>query len=124
MWLKMRTTKALPEMELSPLEQIRFTEAEVAGAIAAARQAAERVVADAHSEAARLKREAHEQGTREGQAKFKAAVTQAEEEARIFLDDAHQRSRELRRQGQKWMKSGVEYAISIVLSLDEEEKLA
>lgn len=111
-------------MELSPLDQIRHTEAEVAGAIAAAREAAEQIVANARAEATSLKRQAREEGTREGQTRYKATVTQAEEQARVILDDAQNGARELRRKGQKRMNRGVEYAVKVVLGLDEKGKLS
>jgi vacuolar-type H+-ATPase subunit H len=120
----MKKMAALPEMVLSPLDQIRHTEAEVAGAIAAARQAAEQIVADARVEATNLRQQARQEGIREGQAHYKATVTQSEEQARVILDDAQNRARELRRKGQNRMNKGVGYAVKVVLGLDEGEKLS
>jgi vacuolar-type H+-ATPase subunit H len=120
----MKKKAVLPEMMLAPLDQIRHTETEVAGAIAAARQAAEQIVANAHAEATSLRHQAREEGIREGQARYKATVTQSEEQARVILDNAQHRAQELRRKGQKRMNGGVEYAVKIVLGLDEEEKLS
>jgi vacuolar-type H+-ATPase subunit H len=112
---------ALSETELSPLDKIRQTEAEVAGSVAAAREAAEKIIADAKREAAEIKRQAREAGSREGEARKRAMLAQAEEDARLILADAQNLVRDLRRKGQERMGSGVEYAINIILDLDQEE---
>jgi vacuolar-type H+-ATPase subunit H len=110
-----------PEIELSPLDKIRQTEAEVAGSIAAAREAAENIIASAKKEAAEVKRQARESGLREGEVHKRAMIAKAEEEARLILADAQNLARELRRKGQTRMGGGVEFAVNIILDLQQEE---
>lgn len=112
---------ASTETELSPLDKIRQTEAEVAGSVAAAREAAEKIIANAKKEAAEIKRQAREAGLREGEARKRAMLAQAEEEARLILADAQNLALNLRQKGQKRMGSGVEYAINVILDLEQEE---
>jgi len=109
------------ETELSPLDKIRQTEAEVAGSVAAAREAAEKIIANAKKEAAEIKRQAREAGLREGEARKRAMLAQAEEEARLILADAQNLAVELRQKGKIRMGSGVEYAINVILDLEQEE---
>jgi vacuolar-type H+-ATPase subunit H len=110
------------ELDLSPLDQIRQTEAEVARKIAAARKASEQIVEQARQQAAALKREAVESGRGEGQARCQTALSDAEEEARAFVAEAQDQADRLRRRGAERMQQAVRGALIFVIDLEEEEK--
>jgi len=111
-----------PELELSPLDQIRQTEAEVTRKIAATRKVAEQLVEDAHKQAAILKREARESGTREGQARYKALISKTEEEAQALIAEAQSQAKKLRRHGKERMQIGVNRGANFVINLAEDTK--
>jgi phage FluMu protein gp41 len=103
--------------ELSPLDQIRLVEAEITRKIVTAREASERAMAETRAQAALLKKQAHEIGTREGQIRYKQIVSKAEEEARTIITHAHNQAADLRRKGQARMEAALQEAINIVLGL-------
>jgi vacuolar-type H+-ATPase subunit H len=103
--------------ELSPLDQIRLVEAEIARKVVAAREASERTVAASHSQAVLLKKQAHESGTGEGQVRYKSIVSQAEEEAHTMVARAHDQAANLRRKGYARMEAAIQEAVDIVLGL-------
>jgi len=104
-----------PEVRLSPLDQIRHVEAEITRQIAAARETAEKTVAQERTQAARLKREAQEAGRREGQSRYKDLVADAEGETRVIVTQAHQRAEDLRQRGQRQMSKAIHHAVKIIL---------
>jgi vacuolar-type H+-ATPase subunit H len=106
--------------ELSPLDQIRQIEGEVTRKIAAAREASEQILEMARLESEAVKRSASEAGTKEGQARFNELISRATEEANALVVEANDQVRKLRRRGQRQMKAGVSYAVSLVLGLAEE----
>ncbi len=108
-------TEPLPISELSPLDQIRMAEGEVTRKVIVAREAAEKVTAEARAQAALLKKEAKEKGEREGQIRYKEVITGAEEEAKAILAQTGQRTEELKRNGKARMDRAVERALQIVL---------
>lgn len=110
------------ELDLSPLDQIRQTEAEMTRMIAAARQNAEQILKDARRQAATLKQEAIENGTREGQASYRALISKAEEESRALVAEAKMQAKKLRRRGQEQMQTGVSLAIHIIINHTEDEQ--
>jgi vacuolar-type H+-ATPase subunit H len=110
------------EARLSPLDQIRQSEAEVTRQIAAARESAEAKVAEARAQAAQLKRQAREVGSRSGQASFKEILATAEEEAQIIQAQANQRARELRRRGEASMQAAIREAVAFVIGFEAQEQ--
>jgi vacuolar-type H+-ATPase subunit H len=100
---------------LSPLDQIRLAEAEVARQIVTAREAAEHAIIEAHAQAARLKKQAHETGIRDGQIRYKQTISNAEEEARTIVEQAHNQADGLRRKGQARMEMAIQEVTSIIL---------
>lgn len=106
--------------ELSPLDQIRQTEADVTRAVAAARQAAELIIAQAQREAIDIQQHARELGIREGEARFRELISTGEEEARGIVAEAQVRANELRRKGQQRMDLGIHKAVRIVIGLGED----
>ena len=111
-----------PEFELSPLDQIRQTEAEVSRQIASAREAGEQRVIKAKAEARLIVRDAHEAGQREGQKRYKEIVSGAEEEEQTLIAQAHRRAEFLRRRGQQRLELGVHQALHIILGLEVESE--
>lgn len=108
--------------ELSPLDQIRQSEAEVTRKIAAARVSAETKVTEARAQAAQLKRQAKETGTRAGQLRYKEILATAEEEAKIIQAQANQRTRELFIRGETRMDEVIRRAVTFVIGFEEEEQ--
>jgi vacuolar-type H+-ATPase subunit H len=100
---------------LSPLDQIRLVEGEMARRLIVAREAAEQEAARARLEAAVIKREAREKGEQEGQIRYKEVTAQAEEEAKILLAQSEHRAETLRRHGALRMDRAVDQASRIVL---------
>jgi vacuolar-type H+-ATPase subunit H len=103
--------------ELSPLDQIRTSEREVARKLAVAREASAQAVADAHARAVVLKEQAREAGEREGQARYKEIISEAEDEARTILADAHNQAAELRHRGEVLIENAAEVIVSVILGL-------
>jgi flagellar biosynthesis/type III secretory pathway protein FliH len=120
MEMRKKVSHLSSEAELSPLDQIRQTEADVTRAVAAACQAADEIVAQAQREAAQIKQEARQSGVREGQARYREMISNAEEEVRDIVAEAKERAKELRRKGQKRMDRGVHQAVRMVIGLGEE----
>lgn len=106
--------------ELSPLDQIRQTEAEVTRAVAAARLAAEQMIAQAQREAIDIQQHARELGLREGEARYRELMSTGDEEGRGIIAAAKLQANELRRKGQQRMDQGVHKAVHIVIGLGEE----
>lgn len=100
---------------LSPLDQIRLVEAEVARKIVAAREASEHAIAEARTQATLLRKQAHDSGKREGQIRSREIVSRAEEEACAIVRHAHNQADELRRSGQARMELAIQEVTSIVL---------
>jgi len=114
--------QSVNENELSPLDQIRQTEAEVTRRIAAAREAAELNVVKARTEATHLKNQAREAGNREGQIHYKEIITRAGEEAEAIINQARRRAEDMRRKGHQRMPIAVKQAMAIIIGADEDVK--
>jgi vacuolar-type H+-ATPase subunit H len=110
-------------IELTPLDQIRQAEVDLARQVAAAREAAEQVIANANAQAAQLKNDAREQGKREGLARYQDIINNAEEEARAIIAQGQRSAEELRRKGSERMQIAVSHALSIVIELDKDVRL-
>jgi len=108
------------ENTLSPIEQIRQTEAEVTRRIAAAREVAEKTLVEARAQAAMRKEEARQAGRLEGDKISQQVVSQAEEMARLTLEQAHQQAEMLRRKGEHRMTQAIAWAVKFVIGLEEE----
>lgn len=107
---------------LSPLDQIWQTEAEVTRRVAAARDKAERTLLEAQAQARQLKNQAIEEGRHQGQALYKDIISAAEEEARVITEQANFQAEELRRKGNERMDRAVRLAMNIVIGLQGETK--
>ena len=109
-----------PEDERSPLDQIRHVEAEVTRRIAAERESAAAVVANAKAHAKVVLKEARERGQREGQSKYKEIILKAEEEAQVLVAQAHYEADALRYMGERMMRTAVAQAIFLITSVEGE----
>lgn len=105
----------------APMDQILHAEAEVARRIAAARQAAEEAVQEAHAQTADIKSQACEAGRQQGQAQVQAAIARAEEEAFVLLEQAHRQAERLRDRGEQRMDTAVHRVAAIVIGQEEKE---
>ncbi len=108
--------------ELSPLDQIRRTEAENTRGIAVAREAAELTVEKEKTRAKELFRKIREVGRRDGQTRYKEILSKAEDEARLIVAQAQNEAEELHRKGQLCMSTAVCDAVNIIIGLDEKVK--
>jgi len=100
---------------LSPLDQIRLVEAEITRKIIAARESSEHSAANARAQAALLKKQAEEDGKREGQIRYKETIAKAEEQAKMIIAQAQHEADDLRRKGQTRMEQAVNEALNIIL---------
>jgi vacuolar-type H+-ATPase subunit H len=110
------------EVTLSPLDQIRLSEAEVTRRVAAARQSAEESLTGARSEAANLKKQARERGLQRGQSQYQVVVSNAEENSKVMVLKAQQRSEELSKRGGRRIDEAVQKAASIIVGLEVDEE--
>ena len=116
------STSTKPEFELSPLDQIRQAEAEVARQIASARKAGEQMVSKTRAEGKAIINEAREVGQREGLKRHKEIVSGAEEEAQTSVAQAHRRAEFLRRRARQRLELGTRLALAIILGLEVEKE--
>ena len=110
------------ESDLSPLDQIRQTEAEITRHIAVARESARRSLETAQKEAARIKNQAGEDGFREGQAHYQEILLEAKEEAKELVAQANRSAGELGQKGGLKMEEAVQATVRIVIGLKEHVK--
>jgi len=111
-------TLRITEAQLSPLDQIRQTEADVTRQIAAARETAECKVVEARNQVKGLLEDARATGSRQGQMHYKVSLTKAEEEARALVAQSHNQAKDLRHKGERRMSSAVRHAENLVIGLD------
>ena len=100
---------------LSPLDQIRQAEAEIARKIIAAREASIRNAETASVQGAQLKKQAEEKGKRDGQIRCKETIAAAEEESKLILAQAQEEADALRKHGHAQIKQAVAEALAVVL---------
>ncbi len=108
--------KKMDAMQLSPLDQIRHTEAEVTRLIAVARGSAEQAVAKARADAAELKNQAHVDGQYQGQAKYREIISQGEEEASALLVHAQQQADHLHWKGEACLEVAVQSVVNMIIN--------
>jgi vacuolar-type H+-ATPase subunit H len=101
----------------SPLDQIRLVEVEITRKIVAARDSSEHNAANARAQAVLIKKQAEEQGTREGQIRYKETIARAEEQAKVIVAQAHREADDLRQTGQLRMEQAIDEALSIILGM-------
>jgi vacuolar-type H+-ATPase subunit H len=108
-----------PEIELSPLDQIRQSESEITRKIAAARESAVHSLDAARQEAARIVAQAREDGYREGQARYQEILEAAEAEAIHYVDLAQEDVRQLSQRGSQRMQLAIQQVVSLVIGSAE-----
>lgn len=101
--------------ELSPLDQIRQSEAEVTRKIAAARETALHNLEAARKEAARIVAQAREEGLHEGQVRYREILLETEKEAKNLIDLAQEEVKELSKRGDKHMEQAIQQIMDIVI---------
>ena len=102
---------------LSPLDQVRLVEAEITRKVFAARESSERSAANARIQAALLKKQAEENGKREGQIRYKEMIAKAEEQAEVIIAQAQHEAEGLRENGHTLMEQAVNEALNIILGM-------
>ena len=115
----MKKVNVTSESQLSLLDQIWQTEAEVTRRIAATREKGEQILENARKQAADHKRQASQTGLKEGQARYREIIAAAEEEATALIAEAHERAEKIRRRGQQRMNLAVNLVVNIVIGLNE-----
>ena len=105
---------------LSPLDQIRQTEAEVTRQIAAARERAELDVAKAETQSKEIISEFHKSGQSEGQARYREIISKAEEDAHVMIALANKQAEDLHRKGNRLLDTAMCLAVNIILGEEDE----
>jgi vacuolar-type H+-ATPase subunit H len=116
------TQSTLAPVEPSPLDQIRQAEVTAARRVAAARQAAQDAIREAHEQAAELKCQAREYGCLEGLEEYEVIVSSAEREAQTVREEAHSQARDLHRRGDLFGETAVRYAVMMVTGQETGER--
>jgi vacuolar-type H+-ATPase subunit H len=106
-------------LELSPLDQIQSTELEVERQIAIAREAAELLITRTKAQLADLRREAQETGSHEGQTEYNKIVLEAEEAAKVYLDQACQKAERFRCKNAHRIDALAQYVTTIILGMQD-----
>jgi vacuolar-type H+-ATPase subunit H len=105
---------------LSPLDQIRQTEAEVTRQIAAARERTELDVAKVGTQAREIINEARQSGRSEGQARYREIISKAEEDAHVMIALANKQAEDLHRKGDRLLDTAMCLAVNIILGEEDE----
>jgi vacuolar-type H+-ATPase subunit H len=113
----------ITDTELSPLDQIRQTEADVTRHVAAAREAAERTVVEARSQVKELLVKARESGRQRGQTRYKEIISRAEEESAVLIAQAQNRAEQLHHEGKRRMSTAVRQAVVLVIGLQDDSEV-
>ena len=107
------------ESKLSPLDQIRYSEAEIIRNMALARDEAQRIESQARKRAKQMIAEARDLGRNEGEAHRREMTSVAEEEARAINAQAKNSTTELRRKGYNRMDIAVNQLVGLICGLDQ-----
>lgn len=114
-------SKQIQSTEAIQLDQIRQAEAEITRRIAAAHETAKLTEIEALAEAKKLKSEAKNTGTRDGQAQGIDIISRAKEEAELLIAQSRTRAEKLHQGGQIHIDDVVKHAVNIVLGVSESE---
>lgn len=106
--------------ELSPLDQIRQIETDIAAQIAAARVSAGRSIANARSQAIGIKNQAQEAGLQAGRERYQEIIEQAEREATVITEEARSKADAMRERGHQLMEEAVLLAYHLVIGQEED----
>jgi len=106
-------------VELSPLDQIRQAEAEVARQIATASVAADTAISETNTQASQIKNQSIEAGRRNGLTIYNEIIEKSRLEAKEITLRGQEDAKQLLVQGGKLMDKAVETALRLVLSLEE-----
>jgi vacuolar-type H+-ATPase subunit H len=103
-----------PQVDVSPLDQIRDAEIAVARRLAAARESARALIETTQSQVDDLQREAEQAGRLEGQAQYAEAVAKAKDAAALILVQAQRQIERLRGQAERDRDSLVSTVLEFV----------
>lgn len=104
---------------LSPLDQIRQTEAEMTRKVVQAREAAGKIVLEACQQAVLTRQQARITGEQEGQARYKEILTKSEDEATALVAEARRQADGLRHSGKFRMETLVGRIVKFVTGMEE-----
>ncbi|HAY84388.1 MAG TPA: hypothetical protein DCY42_05535 [Chloroflexi bacterium] len=107
------------ETELSPLDQIRQCEAEMARKIAATQEQTKQKITKARKEAREIVERARQRGLVQGQEKGIEVLSLAEQEAQSVLQEAQNQAEDLRLRGTHLMEEAVCFAVKFVLGFEK-----
>ena len=110
------------DTELSPLDQIRKTEAAIARQIATAQEKNKQKIAQSRRDAQELLRNAREKGRQQGLERGKEILAKTEEEAITIIEQANKQSEIYRTRGQEQMGEAVHYAVEFILGFEGENE--
>jgi len=114
------TAQEEAEVERSPLDQIRQVEEEVARGIAASRNRANSATKEMSAQTDDIKREAREEGRREGEQHYQEIIAEAKMATERLLEQAHTQAEELRQTGKSHIDAAVRFVEDTVVGSHQE----
>jgi len=114
----MKAGGKIPEIELSPLDKIRYAEAQSTRQLAAARVKADELIENTKGEAKKKIAAAHQIGAREGSILKKEMLSKAEDEAQAILEQGKKYADLLELKGKQFMSQAVDQVTDIILGLE------
>lgn len=106
----------------TPLEAIQQAETEVARQIVIAHQSAEQMEAEAHSRVTKIQEGAIEASRLMSENEQRKCIAETRLEAQKMITLAQAQAKELHQYGTKHLQAAVQYAVSFVIGLPEEEE--
>lgn len=106
--------------QLSPLDQIRYAEAEITRRIAASRVVAKKIVADANERSVEELKNARNSGQREGEVNYSKILSEASEEAEEILIRAQNQCTEITNRGKERMEYALQCALHLIIAQKKE----
>ncbi len=103
------------EQDLSPIEQIRLAEAEVARRLAAASEAAEKSLLTTQEQAAQIREEACQAGRQEGEQRYGELIAESKAQADAIVAHAQEQAGALRQVSSMRLGVIVRQAVQYVL---------
>jgi vacuolar-type H+-ATPase subunit H len=104
---------------LSPLDQIRQTEAEMTRKVVQARELAGKTVQEARNQADIILEQARTAGENEGHARYKEIIKKSEDEATALVAESRQQTDGLRKTGKVHMEALVGRIVKFITGMEE-----
>jgi vacuolar-type H+-ATPase subunit H len=108
-----------PDYKLSPLDQIRQAEAEVARRVAGRREAAELTLAQAREHGQALVEAEIEAGQRDGQAQYRRLILRAQDEVRAVHQEGQKHVATIQQNEHNLMDVAVRHVLAIIMGEGE-----